>query len=246
MVQRRRHGRSRAPKSNHFSHPKSYKVVCAGCGKEATIPVLPPADMAVEGPKLAGQAAIRVLATPRARPARETMERAGMMLISAAPVRDDAGNIIGALCAGVLLNNNNTLVDRIKSIVYEGVQADGKDVEPAFALAFAMAVSAINVFFRDIGNVVRHFMRLWFYLSPGLYAFATLQSATANLPVPLFRHILLWNPFAILFTAYRDVIYGTAKEFGFDFLGAHGDATGSLADQNFYRCVFAHDLNVPY
>jgi two-component system, NtrC family, sensor kinase len=59
------------------------------------------------------------------------MERAGMMLISAAPVRDDAGNIIGALCGGVLLNNNNTLVDRIKSIVYEGAQADGKDVGSA-------------------------------------------------------------------------------------------------------------------
>jgi two-component system NtrC family sensor kinase len=93
--------------------------------------LIPPADMAVEGAQLAGQAAITVLATPRARPARETMERAGMMLISAAPVRDDAGNIIGALCGGVLLNNNNTLVDKIKSIVYEGVQADGKDVGSA-------------------------------------------------------------------------------------------------------------------
>ncbi len=43
----------------------------------------------------------------------------------------------------------------------------------------------------------------------------TLQSATANLPVPLLRHILLWNPFAILFNAYRDVIYGAeAAPFG--------------------------------
>jgi CxxC-x17-CxxC domain-containing protein len=43
MVQRKRHGRFRAPKLNHFRHPKSYKVVCSGCGKEATVPVLPPA-----------------------------------------------------------------------------------------------------------------------------------------------------------------------------------------------------------
>ncbi len=39
--------------------------------------------------------------------------------------------IIGALCGGVLLNKNNSLVDKIKSIVYEGVKADGKDVGSA-------------------------------------------------------------------------------------------------------------------
>jgi len=44
MLQRRRHGRSHAPKSKHFRHPKSYKVVCSGCGKEVITPVLPPDD----------------------------------------------------------------------------------------------------------------------------------------------------------------------------------------------------------
>jgi len=42
MLQRRRHGRSHAPRSNHSRHAKSYKVVCSGCGKEVVIPVLPP------------------------------------------------------------------------------------------------------------------------------------------------------------------------------------------------------------
>jgi homopolymeric O-antigen transport system permease protein len=77
-----------------------------------------------------------------------------------------------------------------------------------FNLSLAIALGALNVFYRDIGNVAKHAMRLWFYLSPGLYAFATLQAATAKLPIPLMQHILLWNPFAILFNAYRDVIYG--------------------------------------
>jgi ABC-type polysaccharide/polyol phosphate export permease len=81
-------------------------------------------------------------------------------------------------------------------------------VQLAFNLALAVGLGALNVFFRDIGNVARHAMRLWFYLSPGLYAFADLQAATEKLSVPLIRHIILWNPFAILFTAYRDVIYG--------------------------------------
>ncbi len=81
-------------------------------------------------------------------------------------------------------------------------------VQLAFNLAMAVTLGALNVFFRDIGNVARHAMRLWFYLSPGLYAFSDLQAATEKLPIPLIRHMILWNPFAILFTAYRNVIYG--------------------------------------
>jgi len=76
-----------------------------------------------------------------------------------------------------------------------------------FNVAMAIGLGALNVFFRDIGNVARHAMRLWFYLSPGLYAITELQAAGERLRVPLIQHILLWNPFAILFTAYRSVIY---------------------------------------
>ncbi|ABQ27548.1 cache domain-containing protein [Geotalea uraniireducens] len=93
--------------------------------------IIPPAEMAVEGAELARQATMPAVTTPHARPATETIERAGMMLIAAAPVRDKAGNIIGTLVGGVLLNNNTTLVDKIKNIVYEGVQSDGKDVGSA-------------------------------------------------------------------------------------------------------------------
>ncbi len=42
MVQRKRPGRFHPPKSNRFKHPRSYKVVCSGCGKEVITPVLPP------------------------------------------------------------------------------------------------------------------------------------------------------------------------------------------------------------
>jgi ABC-type polysaccharide/polyol phosphate export permease len=84
-----------------------------------------------------------------------------------------------------------------------------------FNVAVAIGLGALNVFFRDIGNVARHAMRLWFYLSPGLYAIAELQAAADKLPVPLIRHMLLWNPFAILFTAYRNVIYdGATPDWG--------------------------------
>lgn len=74
-----------------------------------------------------------------------------------------------------------------------------------FNLAIAVGLAAINVFYRDIGNLSRHALRLWFYLSPGLYAIEDLRTATADIPVV--HQLLLANPFAILFTAYRDVIY---------------------------------------
>ena len=79
-------------------------------------------------------------------------------------------------------------------------------VQFAFNLAVAVGLAAINVFYRDVGNLSRHALRLWFYLSPGLYAVEDLRTATAS--VPIIGQILLANPFAILFTAYRDVIYG--------------------------------------
>jgi homopolymeric O-antigen transport system permease protein len=74
-----------------------------------------------------------------------------------------------------------------------------------FNVAIAVGLAALNVFYRDVGNLSRHFLRLWFYLSPGLYAIEDLRTATEHIPVV--GQLLLANPFAILFTAYRDVIY---------------------------------------
>lgn len=93
--------------------------------------VIPPAEMAKEGEELARQATIKVVPTPHSRPNDTDMERAGMLMLAAAPVRDEAGNILGALYGGVLLNNDNTLVDRIKKTVYEGNKFKGQDVGSA-------------------------------------------------------------------------------------------------------------------
>jgi two-component system NtrC family sensor kinase len=84
--------------------------------------------MLSEGKELAAQAMVRVIPTPHAKPAVAAMENSGLFLVAAAPVRDQAGNIVGALYGGVLLNNNNALVDKIKKVVYEGVKLDGRDV----------------------------------------------------------------------------------------------------------------------
>jgi lipopolysaccharide transport system permease protein len=78
-------------------------------------------------------------------------------------------------------------------------------VQFAFTLAVAYAVSAVNVFYRDVGNVSRHALRLWFYLSPGLYGVATLQSIAVNHKILI--ELMSFNPFYVLFNAYRAVIY---------------------------------------
>src|SRR5213078_4197193 len=49
-------------------------------------------------------------------------------------------------------------------------------VQFTFTLALALVVAAINVFYRDVGNVSRHVLRLWFYLSPALYSTAQIQA----------------------------------------------------------------------
>ena len=80
-------------------------------------------------------------------------------------------------------------------------------VQFVFTLAVAYAVSAVNVFYRDVGNVSRHALRLWFYLSPGLYGVATLHSIAEH--YPLLIQLMSFNPFYVLFNAYRAVIYDT-------------------------------------
>ena len=84
-------------------------------------------------------------------------------------------------------------------------------VQLVFTLAVTIVLSALNVFVRDIGNIARHALRLWFYLSPGLYGIDQLESSSGLKSHPEILRILEANPFATLFSAYRSVIYGTAS-----------------------------------
>ena len=83
-------------------------------------------------------------------------------------------------------------------------------VQFVFTLACAYLVAAGNVFFRDLGNVEQHLMRLWWFLSPGLYSLALLDELNIFKEHPILRTLVGLNPFAILFEAYRKVIYGSA------------------------------------
>jgi ABC-type polysaccharide/polyol phosphate export permease len=75
-------------------------------------------------------------------------------------------------------------------------------VQFVFTLACGVIVAAVNVFFRDIANVARHVLRLWFYLSPALYAISDVASGHRWL-----SDIYALNPWTTLFESYRNVIY---------------------------------------
>jgi lipopolysaccharide transport system permease protein len=78
-------------------------------------------------------------------------------------------------------------------------------VQLVFNLALTVLLAAVNVFYRDVGNLARHFMRLWFYVSPALFSLDQLINATQSYPE--IQRLLTLNPWATLFTAYRAVIY---------------------------------------
>lgn len=84
-------------------------------------------------------------------------------------------------------------------------------VQLLFMLPLAIVLGALNVFYRDIGNLSGHLIRLAFYISPGLYAIDLTYKAAEKYPI--LAPIILANPWNILFTSYRDVIYlGTAPD----------------------------------
>ena len=85
-------------------------------------------------------------------------------------------------------------------------------VQLVFTLSLGIVVSALNVFFRDIGNLARHVLRLWFYLSPALYGADTVLKLSVDHPT--IGTIMRLNPFFPILEGYRSAIYfGTTPDF---------------------------------
>lgn len=78
-------------------------------------------------------------------------------------------------------------------------------VQLLVTLPFAIVLGALNVFYRDVGNLSGHLLRLAFYVSPGLYAIDQTYKAAEKFPI--LAPIILANPWNVLFTSYRDLIY---------------------------------------
>lgn len=94
-------------------------------------------------------------------------------------------------------------------------------VQYVFVLGWAFMVSAVTVFYRDVGIVIGHFMRLLFWVSPILWSFMEVAGRGQRLAVGLadverglglpqgvLFAILSYNPVSLLLETYRKVIYG--------------------------------------
>jgi lipopolysaccharide transport system permease protein/teichoic acid transport system permease protein len=94
-------------------------------------------------------------------------------------------------------------------------------VQYVFVLGWTFILSAVTVFYRDVGIVIGHFMRLLFWISPILWSFmevagrgARLQTGlegierNLGLPTGLLFGAISMNPISLLLESYRVVIYG--------------------------------------
>lgn len=95
-------------------------------GHYSGIVLLSETELRQEAPTLAEQARIYSPEQPA-----KALERQGMVLISATPVRDQAGRTVGCLYGGVLLNNNLKLIDRINKLIYSQESFEGIDIGSA-------------------------------------------------------------------------------------------------------------------
>ena len=76
-------------------------------------------QLARNSPALVRGASIAIRATPRSRPPAGTALEQGLMLVAAAPLLGADGRVTGVLQAGMMLNNDERVVDAITANVYD-------------------------------------------------------------------------------------------------------------------------------
>jgi ABC-type polysaccharide/polyol phosphate export permease len=84
-------------------------------------------------------------------------------------------------------------------------------IQGVLMLALSMFLSAFTVFYRDIGIVMGHLLRLLFYVAPILWSFEAESGRGSMIKQALGNEgftILRDNPVAILLESYRKAIYG--------------------------------------
>ncbi len=84
-----------------------------------------------EGDELKEQAIVNIRSTPKARPEVKTSEKRGMVIASAVPINSLQGEKLGVIFGGLLINNNNAIVDEIKTKVFQDQTFKGKDIGTA-------------------------------------------------------------------------------------------------------------------
>lgn len=82
-------------------------------------------------------------------------------------------------------------------------------VQTLLVTGYALMLSALNVYFRDVQHLIGIFLQIWFYLTPIVYAMARYipeRRRFLGLDLPV-RSIYETNPMVHVVTAYRNVLY---------------------------------------
>lgn len=102
-----------------------------------------------ENPSLAKRATIDIIKTPLAAEIDKDKLTDGMVMKAAYPIMDrNADILLGVLIGGVLINNDNEIVDRIKETVYHGEKYQGREMGVATIFQGGVRIST-NVMTED-------------------------------------------------------------------------------------------------
>jgi two-component system NtrC family sensor kinase len=93
--------------------------------------------LAKENPALAEQARIKLQPTPKTKETPEEVETSGMAVVAAVPLYED-DKPLGVVYGGILLNNNDFIIDRVKESVFKHEIYEGRNI------------GIITVFFEDL------------------------------------------------------------------------------------------------
>lgn len=105
-------------------------------------------NIALDNPALRSRADIAVIKTPLAADVGIRRLTEGMVMRAASPILDDNQQMIGVLVGGVLLNNDNTIVDKIKDTVYHAEKYNGREMGVATIFQGGVRV-ATNVYTKE-------------------------------------------------------------------------------------------------
>ncbi|MDO9516666.1 MAG: ATP-binding protein, partial [Methanosarcinaceae archaeon] len=94
----------------------------------SSVEIITREELLKENRSLADQAYMEFTPTPKAKPRPENKSTSGMVLIAAAPVYDDNGNVIGVLYGADLINRDYKIVDEIKNALYKDKIYGGRDM----------------------------------------------------------------------------------------------------------------------
>jgi ABC-type polysaccharide/polyol phosphate export permease len=72
-------------------------------------------------------------------------------------------------------------------------------VQFVMALGLALALSALTVHFRDLSNIIGHLFRLWFFGSPILYMYGSIDGP--------FKTLLRLNPMSHIVVSYQQMLF---------------------------------------